>query len=67
MLIVSRGDILADCPRRLAERFADQLGLQVLDPPFPPFRFTVQVVCRADAHDPGLDWLLSRLDVAVVA
>ena len=67
MLIVSRGDVLADCPRRLAERFADQLGLQVLDPPFPPFRFTVQAVHRAESHDPGLDWLLSCLDEAVAA
>jgi DNA-binding transcriptional LysR family regulator len=66
MLIVSRGDVLADCPRRLAERFADQLGLQVLDPPFPPFRFTIQAVHRAQSHDPGLDWLLGRLDDAVV-
>ncbi len=65
MLIVSRGDVLADCPRRLAERFADQLGLQVLDPPFLPFRFTIQAVHRAESHDPGLDWLLSRLHDAV--
>ncbi len=61
MLIVSEGDVLADCPRRLAVRHADRLGLQVLDPPYPPFRFTVQAVRRADTEDAGVDWLLERL------
>ena len=61
MLIVCNGDAVADCPRRLAARYADRLGLQVLDPPYPPFRFTVQAVRRADTVDPGRDWLLERL------
>jgi LysR family transcriptional activator of mexEF-oprN operon len=65
MLIVGGSDVLADCPRRLAERYADRLGLQVLTPPFKPFRFTVQAVRRADAVDPGLDWLMDRLAEAV--
>jgi len=61
MLIVCNGDAVAACPRRLATRYADRLGLQVLDPPYPPFRFTVQAVRRADTVDPGRDWLLERL------
>lgn len=66
MLIVSSGDVLADCPRSLARRYADRLGLQVLDPPFAPFRFTIQAVRRADVADAGLDWLLARLADAVL-
>ena len=65
MLIVCGSDVLAECPRRLATRFALRLGLQVLDPPFRPFRFTVQAVRRADVPDPGLDWLLARLREAL--
>jgi DNA-binding transcriptional LysR family regulator len=64
MLIVCNGDAVADCPRRLATRFADRLGLQVLDPPYPPFTFTVRAARRADTLDPGRDWLLERLSEA---
>lgn len=65
MLIVSESDVLADCPRRLAERFAGRLGLQILAPPFKPFAFTVQAVRRAEPADPGVDWLLTRIAAAV--
>ena len=64
MLMVSESDVLADCPRRLARRYADRLGLQVLDPPYPPFRFTVQAVRRAEAPDAGVEWLLDRISEA---
>ena len=65
MLIASGSDVLAECPRRLANRFAQRLGLQVFDPPFRPFRFTMQAVRRADIADPGLDWLMARLREAL--
>jgi DNA-binding transcriptional LysR family regulator len=65
MLIVSGSDVLAECPRRLATRFAARLGLQVVDPPFSPFRFSVQAVRRAEVADAGLDWLLARLGEAL--
>jgi DNA-binding transcriptional LysR family regulator len=65
MLIVCGSDVLGECPRRLATRFAPRLGLQVLDTPFPPFRFAVQAVRRADVADPGLDWLLARVREAL--
>jgi DNA-binding transcriptional LysR family regulator len=64
MLMVCATDILADCPRRLARRFADRLGLQILDPPYPPFRFEVRWVRRAGPADPGVDWLLQRIAAA---
>jgi DNA-binding transcriptional LysR family regulator len=65
MLIVATTNVLADCPRSLARRYAERLDLQVLDPPHPPFRFTVQAVRRADLADPGLDWLMECIAEAV--
>jgi DNA-binding transcriptional LysR family regulator len=67
MLAVSGSDVLAECPRSLARRYADRLGLQVLDPPYPPFRFTVQAVRRAEVKDAGVDWLMEKLAEAVLA
>jgi LysR family transcriptional activator of mexEF-oprN operon len=67
MLAVSGSDVLAECPRSLARRYADKLGLQVLDPPYPPFRFTVQAVRRAETADAGVDWLMEKLAEAVVS
>jgi DNA-binding transcriptional LysR family regulator len=65
MLIVATTDAMADCPRSLATRYAARLGLQILEPPFQPFRFTVQAVRRANARDTGLDWLMGKLAAAV--
>jgi len=65
MLIVAETDAMSDCPRRLARLYAARLGLQVLDPPYRPFRMTVQVVRRAATPDAGLDWLLAKLAAAV--
>jgi DNA-binding transcriptional LysR family regulator len=67
MLAVSGSDVLAECPRSLARRYAERLGLQVLDPPYPPFRFTVQAVRRAETADAGVDWLMQKLAEAVVS
>jgi DNA-binding transcriptional LysR family regulator len=67
MLIVSQTDALADCPARLARRYAGRLGLQILAPPFEPFRFQVQAVRRSQPADPGADWLLARIAEAVEA
>ena len=60
MLAVSGSDVLAECPRSLARRYAERLGLQVFDPPYPPFRFTVQAVRRAEGSDAGVDWLMQH-------
>ena len=65
MLMVSQTDALAECPKRLAERFAPALGLQILKPPFRPFRFKVRAVRRRGASDPGVDWFLAKVVEAV--
>jgi DNA-binding transcriptional LysR family regulator len=64
MLIVATTDAMADCPRSLAEQYAERLGLQVLDPPFRPFRFSIKAVRLAQVRDPGLDWFVEKLAAA---
>lgn len=64
MLMVAGSDVLVECPRRLASKYAKKLGLQVLDPPYPPFKFTIQAV-RRQVEDPGVDWLLARIRAAL--
>ncbi|MCI3131777.1 LysR family transcriptional regulator [Phenylobacterium aquaticum] len=61
LVMVASSDGIATVPRRLAERHAERLGLQVLDPPFTPYRLEVSAVRRADAPDAGVDWLLDRI------
>jgi DNA-binding transcriptional LysR family regulator len=61
MLLVGESDVLAECPRRLAMRYASRLGLQILDPPSPPFRMAVHAVRRSNAPDPAVDWLMDKL------
>ncbi|HEY9216870.1 MAG TPA: LysR substrate-binding domain-containing protein, partial [Phenylobacterium sp.] len=63
MLLAARSDILVDCPRRLAERFAEPLGLQVLEPPFGRFEMHVQAV-RRSTTDPATAWLLEKVAAA---
>lgn len=65
LLMVAESNILADCPRRYAERFAKRFGLQVLDPPYEPMRFAVQALRRSDVADLGVDWLMERIEEAV--
>jgi DNA-binding transcriptional LysR family regulator len=60
-------DGLVTCPRRLAERHAERLGLQVLDLPFPPSRIAVSVMRRTGAADAGTDWFLGQVKAAVGA
>lgn len=65
LLLAAGSDGLVTCPRRLAERYAGRLGLQVLDPPFDPHPVAVSVVRRAGVADPGLDWFLEEVRRAV--
>ncbi|MET0275039.1 MAG: LysR family transcriptional regulator [Phenylobacterium sp.] len=65
LLLVAETDGLATCPRRLAERHADRLGLQVIDPPFEPDVISVSAVRRAGLEDAGVDWLLARIRQAI--
>jgi DNA-binding transcriptional LysR family regulator len=64
MLMVTGSNVLVECPRRLAKKYARRLGLQVLDPPYPPFKFAIQSV-RRDTDDPGVDWLVERVKAAL--
>ncbi|HEX4711257.1 LysR family transcriptional regulator [Phenylobacterium sp.] len=65
LVLASSTDGLVTCPRRLAERHAERLGLQVLDPPFEPDVITVSVVRRAGVADTGADWFLQLVREAV--
>lgn len=65
LLLAASSDGLVTCPRRLAERYADRLGLQVLDPPFEPLAVTIFVVRRTGAPDAGVDWLLGQVREAI--
>lgn len=67
LLMVADTDAIATVPRRLAERHAAKLGLQVLDPPFKPDVITVSVMRRAGVSDAGVDWLLQQVREAVAA
>jgi DNA-binding transcriptional LysR family regulator len=65
LVLAASTDGLVTCPRRLAERHAARLGLQVLDTPFPPNRLAVSVMRRSGARDPGVDWFLRQVRAAV--
>lgn len=64
LMLVASTDGIATVPRRLAERHAAKLGLQVLDLPFPPERITLSVMRRAGVADPGADWFLEQVRAA---
>ena len=65
LLLVASTDSIATVPRRLAERHADMLGLQVLDMPFPPNAITVSVMRRTGISDPGVDWFLDQVRAVI--
>jgi len=65
LVLAASTDGLVTCPRRLAERHAAKLGLQVLDLPFPPNRIEVSVMRRAGVRDEGVDWFLGQVREAV--
>lgn len=65
MLTVASSDAIAECPGRLASRWADRLGLQVLEPPYDPRTPPVLAVRRAGLKDPAVDWLLDQVRAAV--
>lgn len=65
MMIVASSDAIATCPRKLAERQAGLLGLQVMKPPFVSNTIEVSAVRRAGSEDAGIDWLLGRIRDAI--
>jgi len=64
LAMVSTSDAIATCPRRLAERQADLLKLQIIDADFAGPRFAVSAVRRAGRADAGIDWLLGAVRAA---
>ncbi|TAJ68571.1 MAG: LysR family transcriptional regulator [Phenylobacterium sp.] len=64
LVLVASTDGIATVPRRLAERHAKMLGLQVIDPPFEPFRIQVSVMRRTGVSDAGVDWFLDEVRAA---
>jgi DNA-binding transcriptional LysR family regulator len=65
LTMVSGSDAIATCPRRLAERMAGVLGLQIIDADFAGPRFAISAVRRAAHADAGIDWLLAAIRTAV--
>ena len=63
--IVAGTDAIATCPRRLAERQAQTMKLQVLDPPFRSLKISVRIARREGGVDLGLDWLEEQVRLAV--
>jgi len=66
LTMVSASDAVATCPRRLAERLAGGLGLQIIDADFAGPRFDVSAVRRAGHADAGIDWLVSAVRATVL-
>jgi DNA-binding transcriptional LysR family regulator len=67
MLIAATSDAVADCPERLARRYAGRLGLQIIDAPYKGRAAraqVVQAVRRSGGADPGIDWLLDQVRAA---
>jgi DNA-binding transcriptional LysR family regulator len=67
LMLVSASDGIATVPRKLVERHAGRLGLQVLDMPFPPKRIVVSVMRRKGVVDPGVHWFLEQVRAAAGA
>jgi DNA-binding transcriptional LysR family regulator len=62
LAIVSRTDMAALAPRRLATAFAQQYGLKLFDPPYRSPVIHVEALWRKDSGpSPAIDWLRSRL------
>lgn len=62
--ITSETDGLATCHRKLAQGLAKKFHLQVLDPPFDPYQFTISTVSRAEP-DSGAQWLQNQINICV--
>ncbi|HLK26146.1 MAG TPA: LysR family transcriptional regulator [Caulobacteraceae bacterium] len=62
LAIVSRTDMAALAPRRLATAFAQQYDLKVFDPPYRSPAVEIEALWRKDlGPSPAIDWLRARL------
>jgi len=66
LVMVSASDAVATCPRRLAQRLAGVLGLQIIDADFAGPCFEVSTVHRTGQADAGIDWLTAKVRDAVL-
>lgn len=64
LVMASQSDALVTCPRRLAERLAPVLGLQILKAPFVSNRISVSVARRVGETDEAVSWFLERVRAA---
>ena len=64
--MIAASDAIATVPRKLAERYAKPLKLQILKPPFEPFRIEVSAVRPVGRTDSGLEWLLEGIREALL-
>jgi DNA-binding transcriptional LysR family regulator len=65
LTMVATSDAIATCPRRLAERMAGFLRLQVIDVEFAGPRFAISAVRRSGDADAGIDWLVDAVRAAI--
>ena len=62
LAVVSRSDMAAPLPRRLAAAFADQYRLRIFDPPYPSPPFDIAALWHRDhGKEPAIAWLRSVL------
>lgn len=64
LVMVSQSDAIVTCPRRLAERMAPVLGLQILQAPFVSNRIRVSVARRVGETDEAVSWFLDAVRAA---
>jgi DNA-binding transcriptional LysR family regulator len=65
LAIVSRTDMAALVPRRLAVAFAAQYGLVLFDPPYVSSPIAIEALWRRDlSPSPPLQWLMRCLRTA---
>jgi DNA-binding transcriptional LysR family regulator len=58
LAVVSRSDMAAPLPRRLAAAFADQYRLKLFDPPYPSPPFDIMALWHHDhGQEPAIIWL----------
>ncbi|MBN9490262.1 MAG: LysR family transcriptional regulator [Alphaproteobacteria bacterium] len=66
LTMASASDAVVTCPRRLAQRMAGVLGLQIIDADFAGPRFEVSAIRRMGQADAGVDWLMAKVRDAVL-
>jgi DNA-binding transcriptional LysR family regulator len=58
LAVVSRSDMAAPLPRRLAAAFAEQYRLKLFDPPYPSPPFDIMALWHRDhGSEPAIAWL----------